>query len=489
MKKHLTLLFAGLALCATAFGLAVRGQPFTKTEAATTKSITLDENGMCKLGSYPQDVTTSVSAIDVKNNGAMKQTSYGEKYYIYNNSKYVIIETASVDPEGSSGKTLSNGENADSYNNQTNVVVEFKDIEWQLLKEGEKNTAYLISTRILDREIYNSGSRVTYDQSSLNEYLNTNFKDMAFDNNDNLYLVGGSESISKVQIDIPTKEDIDINSYEDKNLKQASDYAILKNLTSHSAYNHGVGVPFTNAGYWLNTFSSEGDRVQVCWAKVAYTSCLIDDPKIGVRPVIQVNYSKGSGGGSPSKSSSTPSNVDGALIAGIITGTLGGGALIAFFILWSKKAKVPGFKAPGWYYAIIFVATACCCVSIITLSTSASGGGGASGSSCFKTGYYVQQGLYSGGGAVQVVYTAWLLKSDGTVSFCSRIKDKTSASDFDPDNYMTGTYEISGSKLTITIPKHEIQNFGTVGGTYTYTIKGCDTFKDSVDTYKWVRGE
>ena len=54
---------------------------------------------------------------------------------------------------------------------------------------------------------------------------------------------------------------------------------------------------------------------------------------------------------------------------------------------------------------------------------------------------------------------------------------------------MTGTYKISGSKLVISIPKHEIKNFGTVGGTYTYTIKGCDNFSNSDGAYKWVRGE
>ena len=54
---------------------------------------------------------------------------------------------------------------------------------------------------------------------------------------------------------------------------------------------------------------------------------------------------------------------------------------------------------------------------------------------------------------------------------------------------MTGTYTISGSKLVIEIPKHEIQNFGTVGGTSRYTITGCDSFKGTFDTYHWVRGE
>ena len=130
-------------------------------------------------------------------------------------------------------------------------------------------------------------------------------------------------------------------------------------------------------------------------------------------------------------------------------------------------------------------------ISVVGLGCLAGGmtGGGASGGSCFKTGYYVQQGQYSGGGIAQVGYTAWLIKADGTCSYCSHVTDTKNASDFAPDNYMTGTYKISGSKLVINIPKHEIQNFGTVGGTYTYTIKGCENFQNSDGAYKWVRGE
>jgi hypothetical protein len=35
----------------------------------------------------------------------------------------------------------------------------------------------------------------------------------------------------------------------------------------------------------------------------------------------------------------------------------------------------------------------------------------------------------------------------------------------------------------------EIQNFGTVGGTYTYNIKGCENFQNYDGAYHWVRGE
>jgi hypothetical protein len=494
MKKTRGLFFFGIFAIALGIGfLSSSFKPSSqRVEAASDISyVKFDDNGIVRLGEYPQNIVTTVSADEIKTNGVATTTTGGNKYYTYHNKRYAIIENAIVDTEGSSGRILSNGDEINNYNGQSNVVIEFNTIEWQLLKidKNDKDTAYLISTNILDREIYNQSlaEHVDYYHSSLFNYLNKNFKEMSFSNDDLKYLAYGSGGLTKVQIDIPEKDDVDLDSYEDKNLKQASDYAILKNLTSHSAYNHGVGVPYLNAGYWLNTLSSDIDRIQVCWAKVAYAQCLMDDPKIGVRPVIQVNYKENSGGGggtTPSKSSSGASgNV--TLGLGISFTVIGAGGLIAFFILWAKKH--PSGKPPIWIIASLAGSLV---ISVVGLGCLAGGmTGGGSGASCFKYGYYVQTSQYSGGGIAQVGYTAWLIKSDGTASYCSSLKDKTNASDFVADGYMTGTYKINGSKLVIDIPKHEIKNFGTVGGTYTYTIKGCENFQNSDGAYKLVRGE
>lgn len=496
MKKTRGLFFFGIF--AIALGIGFLSTSFKsiaqRVEAASNISyVKFDENGIVRLGEYPQNIVTTVSADDIKTNGTITTTTGGSKYYTYHNKKYAIIENAIVDTEGSSGRILSNGEAINNYNGQSNVVIEFNTIEWQLLKVDKynKNVAYLISTSVLDREIYNQSlaQHVDYWQSSLFNYLQNNFREMSFSNDDLKYLLYGNEGLIKVQIDIPERDDVDLDKYEDKNLKQASDYAILKNLTSHSAYNHGSGVPYLNAGYWLSTLSSDIDRIQVCWAKVAYSQCLMDDPKIGVRPVIQVNYKENSGGGgggsvTPSKPSSGASgNV--TLGLGISFTVIGAGGLIAFFILWAKKH--PSGKPPIWIIASLAGSLVLSVVGLGCLAGGMTGGG--SGASCFKTGYYVQTGQYSGGGIAQVGYTAWLIKSDGTASYCTSLKDKTNASDFVADGYMTGTYKINGSKLVIDIPKHEIKNFGTVGGTYTYTIKGCENFQNSDGAYRWVRGD
>lgn len=490
MKKTRGLFFFGIFAIALGIGfLSSSFKPSAqRVEAASIEYVQFDKNGIVRLGSYPQNVVTSVSADTIRNNGAKKGSSENE-YWIYNNKQYSIISTAVVDTENSSGRLLSNGETVDSYNNRTDVVFEFTSIEWQLLKKGDNDTAYLISTRVLDRQIYNTSlsTHVTYNNSELYQYLNEEFKYMAFLNEEKPYIVDANGSVDESVVTIPTREDVDLDNYQDANLTQASDYAILKNLTSHSAYNHGVGTPYTNAGYWLDTLSSEQDRVDVCWAKVAVSHCLMDDPKIGVRPVIQVNYKENQGGGggstTPSKSSNGGSgNV--TLGIGISFTILGAGGLIAFFILWAKKH--PTGKPPIWIIASLAGSLV---ISVVGLGCLAGGMTGGGGASCFKTGYYVEKDLRSGNGVVQVAYTAWLIKSDGTACFSSRVNDNVSASDFAPDNYMSGTYKIQGSKLIIEIPKHEINNFGTVGGTYTYTIKGCGDFQNSDGSYKWVRGE
>ena len=488
MKKSLGLLFFGLFVGATGLGCLYSSfdHEVKEVKAESKSYIQFDDKGICRLGYYPQNVVTSVAADTIRNGGSKKGSSENE-YWIYGNKRYSIISTAVVDTENSSGRLLSNGETVDSYNNRTDVVFEFTSIEWQLLKKGDNDTAYLISTRVLDRQIYNTSlsTHVTYNNSELYQYLNEEFKDMTFLNEEKPYIVDANGSVDKSVVTIPTREDVDLDKYQDANLTQASDFAILKNLSSHSAVNHGVGTPYTNAGYWLDTLSSEQDRVDVCWAKVAVSQCLMDDPKIGIRPVIQVNYKENSGGGgaSPSKSS-TVSGGNVTLGLGITFTVLGAGGLIAFFIIWGKKH--PTGKPPVWM--IISIAGSLV-VSIVGLSCFASGLNGGGSAGCFNYGYYVQTDQYSGGGISQVGYTAWLIKSDGTASYCSALKDNANASDFVADGYMIGTYKISGSKLVIDIPIHEIKNFGTVGGTYTYTIKDCNNFKNYEAAYHWVRGE
>lgn len=174
MKKSLGLFFFGIFAVATGIGCfsaTFNNKNITKVEAASTEYVKFDENGIVRLGEYPQNIVTNISADDIKTNGSVTTTTGGNKYYTYHNKRYAIIENAIVDTEGSSGRVLSNGEAVNNYNGQSNVVIEFNTIEWQLLKVDKDDTdkVYLISTNILDREIYNQSltEHVDYYHSSL----------------------------------------------------------------------------------------------------------------------------------------------------------------------------------------------------------------------------------------------------------------------------------------------------------------------------------
>lgn len=491
MRKHVVFLMTGLVLCAASIGF-FRTNTYQRVEAASSSKLSYDEEGKITLGSFPlnfnikqsEDATGErlddfITGIDGSSSlGVINITTVDGKKYGF------IPAGTTINKDGGANvgdAKLPSGVTEIKYATDKSGVFDFADLKWVKYEETDDYIDF-ISDYIIYRDVFDDGGNgPDYENSTLCNHLNNEFVKIAFSKEDKEYLVQKDIGGSQRYVDIPKLDKVDSGNGE-PSCSGPSDIAILNHISSKESYK--------NAPYW--TQDKSGSRVSVRWYNKTVTDCLTFDDNIGVRPVIRIDSNKlgpFKSGGSSSKTT-TPSNVNPAIPIGIIFGVLGVGSLAAFFILWNKKLKEdPQYKAPGWYYAIIFVATAFCCVSIITFSTQSAGGGAGGGASCFKTGYYVQVGQHSGNGIQQVGYTAWLLKSDGTVSYCSALEDNAKASDFRPDNYMTGTYTISGSKLTINIPKHEIKNFGTVGGTYTYTIKGCDSFQNSADTYKWVRGE
>ena len=493
MKRKLGIFLSSLLFGAIGIGFlysSLKEKNVKPVDAALnlTKYITLDENGTCRFGSYPQNIVTDISANTIRNQGSLKETSIKNKYYIYNSKKYAIIENAVIDTEGSNDRYFSNGEAVNDYIGRSDVVIEFNDIEWELLKipQSDPNVAYLISSRILDREIFNEpviSEAPDYIDSDLYKYINYDFKEMAFSQNDEPYFTTGKGDIKDVRIDIPTQDDVALDLFEDKNLKPASDFSILKNLSSHSAWNHGTGVPYLNAPYWLDTHTYEIERMKACWAKVAISNCLVDDPKIGVRPVIAVHYASGSGGGSSggdtSTSTSTTKKSGGNVALGLGIGftIVGLGGLSVFFVLWSKKGKAG--RPATW----IIVSLSCCLViSIVGLSCLGGGlkGGGSGG---IKYGYYTQQfANTSSGGIARIGGSGWLIKSDGTCIYCGFMEDMENASDFREESKGTWTYKNGKLICKTTSPLGDSTN--------TYTYKGDGKlYYGSTLAYKWVRGE
>ena len=382
--KKIWLFFSGLFSLSIGLGffssVSREAKVSNKVKNTVTNTISLKPGETCILGSFPQSIASDVTADEIIQNGE-KQIVFGVEYYFYHEKKYTILPYSEIDLEGSSDSKLSNGHPVEEYLSASNIVIEFKDLEWEYLKEGEGEYIYLITSTIIDREVYHSSDgSFFYLDSFIYNYLNTRFKEIAFSETDCTYIYGYKNSKEDFDVNLPSKNDVDPSVFNDINLNQASDYAILKNLTSHVQV--GTDIPYLNAGYWLA--DQVGDRVSVHWTNGVYTSCLKTDPKIGVRPVIAVNSATGQQGGSttdPSKPDPTePSKPTSAsagnvtLPLGIVFTIIGASGLIVFFVLWGKKD--PKGKPPVWILASLAGSFLVTVVGFITLPIGILGGGG-----------------------------------------------------------------------------------------------------------------
>ena len=385
--KKIWLFFSGLFSLSLGLGffssVSREAKVSNKVKNTVTNTISLKPGETCILGSFPQSIANDVTADEIIQNGE-KQIVFGVEYYLYHEKKYTILPYSEIDLEGSSDSKLSNGHPVEEYLSASNIVIEFKDLEWEYLKEGEGEYIYLITSTIIDREVYHSSDgSFFYLDSFIYDYLNARFKEIAFSETDCTYIYGYKNSKEDFNVNLPSKNDVDPSVFNDINLNQASDYAILKNLTSHVQV--GTDIPYLNAGYWLA--DQVGDRVSVHWTNGVYTSCLKTDPKIGVRPVIAVNSAKGQQGGSttdpskpdpsdptePSKpTSASAGNV--TLPLGIVFTIIGASGLIVFFVLWGKKD--PKGKPPVWILASLAGSFLVTVVGFITLPIGILGGGG-----------------------------------------------------------------------------------------------------------------
>ncbi len=472
MNKKISFFLLGSFLGALGLGFlnaSINRNNISKVDAANSYLEFKDD--VATLGKYPQTISHD-DVFSIKTYGTLDTVT---GWYTYNNKTYAI-KTVELDADYRETEKFNDGSYAKNYENIEKVFL-VEDLKWEILsiKDGYAN---IISTRVIDRQVFDNSNQKDYKKSLIYAINNAVFYESAFTEEERNYL-NIFDSTEKYYVSLP--EESELNGYEDKKLEYPSDYAIASKLSG--SYRSG-GSTYVNAPFWTKTISSEGDRIKVFWSKQSTTNCVTADSKIGVRPVLKVLYNKGQGGGGGTPSSNPSSGGNAPLIIGIIFTILGAGGLTTFFILWSKKHQAG--KPPLW---LIISIAGSLVISVVGLGCFAGGLSGGSGGGCLQTGYYVQESQYSGGGIVQVGYTAWLIKSDGTVSYCSHLKDNNTASDFAPDNYMTGKYTINGSKLVIDIPVHEIPNFGKVGGITTFTIKSCTSFKKNSDTFNWVRGE
>ena len=103
MKKGLSLFLSSLFVSSAGLGLlysSFKSNDVKRVDAKDDISyVTLNDKGVCNLGSFPQNIVTDISADTIKNNGTKKETMLGPTFYIYNNKKYSIIDNTEVDQE------------------------------------------------------------------------------------------------------------------------------------------------------------------------------------------------------------------------------------------------------------------------------------------------------------------------------------------------------------------------------------------------------
>ncbi|MCR5308070.1 MAG: hypothetical protein K6E24_03655 [bacterium] len=390
-------------------------------------------------------------------------------------TRFSVVDIDPVYGKNAGSETLSNGDKiSDVSFNYAKVCFKYEKIKWVVYYENDEYYK-LISYQVLDvcPYHYENAENMDYINSALYLYTNEKVNDVFTE--DELKTL--TKFDNSYYIDAPEKKIIDKG---EPAMDKATDYAMLRRLSFDDGPSH---LP-----YWTKDQSIDANRKEVRWYDSKFTSCLLTDNEIGFRPVIEISKSYFLNSAKPitpdkedtPKANSGSGGVNSALVVGVIFTTISIGAFITLFTMWHKKIKAnPSYKAPKWYLAIIFGCTAISLVGILGMAFASTGGGG---SGSFKTGYYIQAYSYqSSGNTVQVGKTCYLIRSDGTCSYCGSVENDLA---YDFRSETSGTWSKSGSSITINLP--------SFGFNTTMTIKGGDKLCDPRNgqvAYKWVRGD
>ena len=512
-NKFRVLLFSSLGIISLGIGFfASSAKSYQGVYAASKTSIKVD-NGIVELGSYPQSIVKPDSEEFAK---IMSNGQSAEDVYTYNGEKYLYMQSVQYWTEGG-GK----------YEDGSSLIADgqpaffkFEPIKWHVLYDDkDQNITFLYAKYALDTMAWqtdftevddynayvgNNPSIPAYDweYSTIRNYLNNGFYNNSFNNTEKGYLkkfiTKASESSSEKDVEdyssiiSPSKFDEYKSSKKIKG--GASDYAKSKGLFYH-------WHTYDSCFIWLNNYKNKGQTKFVQYARGTNVndndySERANRTDNGMRPMIALDLSKvtlgtpaSDGGSGSSASSGNPANV--ALILGIIFSIFGIGGLITFMTLWAKGKLGPKF---GMKIIIAVIASAVvvssagliCLASYTTTRVPGLNQSGGGVGCTFKTGYYLQSTeQYSGntGGIsfVQVGWSCYLFRADGTVSYCAAVEQED-ASDFVADSG-SGTWKQSGCTLKF--------NYTTPMGSTspTFTISGTKLLYNGKEAYHWVRGE
>lgn len=184
-----------------------------------------------------------------------------------------------LDIKFSRNKSIFFGHYPQSNNGDSGIK---ESIEWKILKR-EDNKALLLSEKGLDcHEYHNCYDRITWENSELKEWLNSEFIINAFNDEENLILA--DNNIIKDKVFILNSEEL--NEYK----------SILQNFlaiaTDYCSKNIGNQIGWNNrCKWWLRSYTNFYDY-QECvteYGEIRKKTALKKSAKVAVRPAIWVN--------------------------------------------------------------------------------------------------------------------------------------------------------------------------------------------------------
>ena len=183
--------------------------------------------------------------------------------------------------------TLSIGEkySLGSYPQSTHAD---ESIQWRVIDvRGDK--ALLISEKVLDSVLYGkeNSSSVTWENSNLRQWLNTDFYNETFSDAEKLRTNGGSTTADKVFV--LSTEEAEKYFYSDSDrMAAATDYA--KSRGSYTHKNHKLPNGDLTSWYWLRTPGETSKKAARVFnsGEIDYKGFPVGYSKVSVRPAIWI---------------------------------------------------------------------------------------------------------------------------------------------------------------------------------------------------------
>ncbi len=203
------------------------------------------------------------------------------------------------------GPVLSVGDSVKLGQYYSTSATEKVALEWTVLKV-EKNRALLIANKAIDhvpfeKTAYKAGSKITWETSSIRQWLNSEFYDLAFSDSDKAQILNGGSAeegiaivnLSNIRTDLgacaDTYDKVFLLSADEAEALFADDNARTVKGTAY-AMDQGARFEGNQASWWLRTMGETYDRAAVVLhdGEINYTGYNINFGSAAVRPCIWI---------------------------------------------------------------------------------------------------------------------------------------------------------------------------------------------------------